>query len=103
MTDSKAGKLTKAEDPSAYDRLRMDYINSLPQPFIVRFCGSTHWWPVESFEVQTGLMRIDVCGKLEVKRFSEVMEIKDGDNQPHDPDSFWIEDCRTALKSGSAE
>jgi hypothetical protein len=26
------------------DVLRMDYINSLPQPFLVRFCGDKDWW-----------------------------------------------------------
>ncbi len=75
------------------DVLRMDHINSLPQPFIVRFYGDKDcWWPVNDFEVGTGLMRIDVCGKLEVKRFSEVAEILDGDSQPHDPDTFYNED-----------
>lgn len=76
--------------------LRMNYINSLPQPFLVRFCGDkSAWWPVYDFEVQTGLMRIDVCGRLQVKRFGEVMEIRDGNDQPHDPDTFYSEDeCR---------
>jgi hypothetical protein len=69
----------------------MDYINSLPQPFHVRFCGATEWWPVWDFEVQTGLMRIDVVGKLQVMRFGEVMEIKDGDGNPHDPETFYNE------------
>ena len=73
------------------DVLRMDYINSLPQPFLARFCGDKIWWPVHDFEVQTGLMRIDVCGLLQAKYFSEVMEIKDGEWRAHDPDSFWID------------
>lgn len=74
------------------DILRIDHINSLPQPFLVRFCGDKDWWPVHDFEVETGLMRIDVCGKLQAKRFSEVAEIRDGDSQAHDPDSFYNED-----------
>lgn len=73
------------------DRLRMDYINSLPQPFLARFCGDADFWPVNDFEVQTALMRIDVCGKLQVMRFSEVMEIKDGDLIAHDPETFWTD------------
>lgn len=28
-------------DPQTTDRLRMNYINSLPQPFLVRLCGGT--------------------------------------------------------------
>lgn len=77
------------------DRLRMDHINSLPQPFLARFCGDRDWWPVADFEVQTGLMRIDVVGKLQVMRFSEVMEIQDGNSVFHDPETFytdWITD-----------
>lgn len=74
------------------DVLRMEHINRLPQPFLVRFCGDKTWWPVNDFEVATGLMRIDVCGKLEVRSFGEVMEISDGDHQPHDPDTFYNED-----------
>ena len=74
------------------DRLRMDYINRLPHPFLARFCGDKDtWWPVNDFEVQTGLMRIDVCGLLQVKHFSEVMEIMDGDNCRHDPETFWTD------------
>lgn len=73
------------------DVLRMDHINSLPQPFLVRFCGDKWWWPVNDFEVGTGLMRIDVCGLLQVKSFGEVMEIRDGDGTPHDPDSFYLD------------
>ena len=38
------------------DILRMDYINSLPQPFIARFYGGSEW-PVYDIEVQTGLLR----------------------------------------------
>lgn len=74
------------------DVLRMDYINSLPQPFLVRFCGDKIWWPVNDFEVSTGIMRIDVCGLLQVKSFGEVMEIRDGAHQTHDPDTFYNED-----------
>jgi hypothetical protein len=73
------------------DVLRMDYINSLPQPFLVRFCGDKIWWPVNDFEVETGMMRIDVCGKLQAMHFSEVMEIRDGDHQAHDPESFYTD------------
>lgn len=73
------------------DLLRMDHINSLPQPFLARFCGDKTWWPVNDFEVQTGLMRIDVCGKLQVKRFGEVMEVQDGEGCKHDPETFYVD------------
>lgn len=80
------------------DVLRMDYINSLPQPFLVRFCGDKIWWPVNDFEVETGMMRIDVCGKLQAMHFGEVMEIRDGDHQAHDPETFYTDfDAVSAL------
>lgn len=48
------------------DLLRMDYINSLPQPFYVRLLGDKNtMWPVESICVETGCARIDVIGKLQ--------------------------------------
>ena len=71
------------------DALKMDYINSLPEPFMVRFCGDSWWWPVHDFEVSTALMRIDVCGLLEVRSFGEVAEIKSLDGDGYDPESFW--------------
>ena len=73
------------------DKLRMDHINSLPQPFLVRFCGDREWWPVNDIDVQTGLMRIDVCGKLQIKDFCYVMEIHDADGEKHDPETFYFD------------
>jgi hypothetical protein len=73
------------------DLLRLDYINSLPQPFLVRLCGDTGRWPVYDICVGTGLMRIDVCGKLQAVPFVEAMEIIDMDGGSHDPDTFYSE------------
>ena len=72
------------------DLLRMDYINSLPQPFIARFCGGDTW-PIYDIDVETGLLRIDVCGKLQVQHFSEITEITDGDGGKHEPDDWYNE------------
>ena len=71
------------------DRLDMDAINALPQPLVARF-GGGHDWPVHDIDVQTGLMRIDVCGKLDVKHFSEVLTLV-ADGEEHDADRFWNE------------
>ena len=52
------------------DLLNMEFINSLPQPLLMQEWGSRgdDWlWPVESIDVQSGIMRIDVCGMLQVK------------------------------------
>lgn len=73
------------------DLLRMEYINSLPQPFIARFCGGDRW-PVYDIDVETGLMRIDVVGKLQVVHFSTVTELADADGAIHDADDFYNEE-----------
>ena len=72
------------------DLLRMDYINSLPQPFIAHFFGGSEW-PVHDIEVQTGLLRIDVVGMLEVKHISDVKFFRDADGAEYDADSFYSE------------
>ncbi len=60
------------------DLLRMDYINSLPQPFTVRLYGDKDWrWPIYDIEVQTGLVRIDACGKLCIKNIGDFKRFRD--------------------------
>ena len=71
------------------DKLNMKHINSLPQPFIVRFCGGDEW-PVHDIDVETGLMRINVCGKLQVKHIGEANFFRDMDGTEHDADSFYL-------------
>lgn len=74
------------------DKLRLDYINSLPQPFIAKFSKSDKYgWPIYDIDVETGLMRIDVCGKLDVKHFCEVIDIEDESGVHHDPETFWTD------------
>ena len=74
------------------DFLRMDYINSLPQPFTVRLYGLPGWWwPIHDIGVDALLCRIDVCGKLQVIEFSDIAEIKDETGALHDPDDWWTE------------
>ena len=77
---------------SRADMLNMDYINSLPQPFFARKFGSDWWWPVNDFEVQTGLYRIDVMGKLDVCHINDTAEFRDGEGKIHDSADFYLED-----------
>lgn len=70
------------------DILDMDYINSLPQPFIGRQLGGW-WWAVHDFEVQTGMMRIDVCGLLQVTHIGEFTAFRDGSGIEHDAEGFY--------------
>lgn len=73
------------------DLLRMDYINSLPQPFWARKYGSDWWWPVADIEVETGLYRIDVMGKLDVCHIGDTAQFRDADGVMHDPDTFFVD------------
>ena len=68
----------------------MDNINSLPQPFVAIFYGN-HEWPVHDIEVGTGLLRIDVCGLLDVKHIGDVKAFRDASGAEHDPDTFYTD------------
>lgn len=70
------------------DLLKLDYINGLPQPFIAHFFGGDEW-PICDIDVETGLMRIDVCGKLQVKHIGDVKFFLDADGTEHDSETFY--------------
>lgn len=70
------------------DKLNFDALNSLQQPILARFCGG-HEWEVLAFEVECALVRFNVGGLPEVKCFSEVMCLTDGNGNCHDADDFW--------------
>lgn len=72
------------------DKLDLKYINSLPQPFLVRFLGDKTEWPLYDIDVETGLLRIDVMGKLQIKHIGEVSFFIDDDGVQHDSDSFYL-------------
>lgn len=72
------------------DLLRMEYINSLPQPFIAKFCGGDEW-PVYDIDVETGLLRIDVVGKIQIMHIGEVMSFTDEGGDVHDVDTFYCD------------
>lgn len=70
------------------DRLRMDYINSLPQPFVATLPGGNEW-PVFDIDAETGMLRIDVSGMLEAKFIADVLSFTDASGIQHDPDTFY--------------
>lgn len=88
------------------DLLDMAYINSLPQPFFAQGWGSKgdEWmWPVQDICVETGLVRIDVCGKLDRKDISDFKRLQDADGTDHDPDDFYLDSDRAmGAKDASA-
>lgn len=72
------------------DLLDMDRLNSLPQPLWVN--SSATWWPVHDIDVETGLLRIDVCGMLDVLHFGGITGLRDAHGNEHDPDDFYLDD-----------
>lgn len=73
------------------DLLREGYINSLPQPFIGIKLGRETGWPVETICVETGLMHIDVCGKLDCCHISDFKIFVDASGIQHDPETFYVD------------
>lgn len=74
----------------ATDKLRLDYINSLPRPLIVRLVGDKEpLWPLEFICVETGLLKFDVCGRLQNGHIADVGEFTDADGIVHDPETFY--------------
>ncbi len=70
------------------DKLDMAYINSLPQPFIGRELGGFEW-PIYDICVETGLIRIDVMGKLSIKHISDFTAFRDEAGTTHSADAFY--------------
>lgn len=73
------------------DLLDAEFVNGLPQPLLSLDYGSDVWWPVHDIDIQTGLMRIDVCGLLQIKRVGDVRTFKDADGTCHASESFYLE------------
>ena len=72
------------------DLLRMDYINSLPQPFMACLAAkSGAEYMVENIDVQTGSLRIDVMGQYDVIHICDVKYFIDDDECKHSTDSFF--------------
>lgn len=72
------------------DLLDLAYINSLPQPFIGRLLGGFEW-PIHDFEVETGLVRVDVCGLLSTKTISDFTSFRDDRGNVHPAHGFFID------------
>ena len=74
------------------DLLNIDFINSLPQPLWVRQWGRKDFdWPLYEICVETGLMRIDVCGKLDNLHIGDVAQFRDDYGTVYDSEEFYLE------------
>lgn len=72
------------------DKLNLIYINNLPQPFMARFYGGDEW-PVVDIDVETGLIRISVGGKLQINHISDVRLFLDAEGVEHNSETFYID------------
>lgn len=74
------------------DLLNINFINSLPQPIWVRQWGRESFdWPLYEICVETGLMKIDVCGKLDNLHIGDVAQFKDDAGNIYDSEEFYLE------------
>ena len=74
------------------DLLNIDFINSLPQPLWVRQWGRKDFdCPLYEICVETGLMRIDVCGKLDNLHIGDVAQFRDDDGKVYDSEMFYTD------------
>jgi hypothetical protein len=80
------------------DLLDINYINSLPHPLF------DDGWPVYDIDVQTGLYRINVCGKLSVKHIGDCLIITDAAGRRHHTDDLYTDqDCWLARDALNGE
>lgn len=79
-----------AEGQKQGDRLRIDYINSLPQPLWAETWKGDKW-PVETICVQTGLVQCDIGGKIQTYQFEDITHFIDDEGAVHDPGTFEID------------
>ena len=70
------------------DLLNAEKINSLG--YLVAVIDGSEY-DLESVDVETGLCRVVVCGKIGPADWRLIDTIKDGDDNHHDPDDFYLE------------
>jgi len=73
------------------DLLKIKEFNELPSPVTARIFGGGEYW-IETLDVQTGCMRLDVSGQIDLSEFSMVKMLIDANGNEYDPDDFWVED-----------
>lgn len=74
------------------DLLNMEFINSLPQPLWIRQWGDEDFhWPLYDICVEIGLLRIDVCGMLDVLHIGDIAEFRDDVGKTYEADEFYLE------------
>ena len=75
--------------PKTGDILSMEKFSALPHPIVGKMMGGGEW-EIETVCILTGIMRLNVCGKIDLEDFSMVKTIVDANGDEHDPDDFWL-------------
>jgi len=70
--------------------LNFDYINSLPQPFLATLLGGDDW-PVIDICVVSGIVRLDVCGAVDIVDISGVVFFTGSLGSIHYAETFFNE------------
>lgn len=84
------GEPKQYQDYQAGDMLNIKKFNSLPSPVTAQlFGGDEHW--IESLCVQTGAMRLDVCGLIDLEDFAMVKTLVDINGVEHNPEEFYVD------------
>ena len=63
---------------TAFSKKFIDATNKADSCFAKGWGEKSFVWPVYDFEIETGLLRIDVMGKLEVWHMSDCKEVQVG-------------------------
>ena len=72
------------------DLLDIDYINSLPQPFLGRALGGREWH-INDFDVESGMLRINVSGCLQLMHIGDFTAFRDADQIWRSADAFYAD------------
>ncbi len=81
-------KLWAFKEKKVMDKLRMEHIDSLPQPLVAHFYSGDEW-PLHDIEVETGWLRVNICGKLVAKFIGEVSFFRDIEGIEHNVDTCY--------------
>lgn len=88
--------MTNSKKAGTEDLLNLEHINALPQPFLIRLCGDKDFsWPLEVIDVETGLLKFDVCGLLQNGHIGDVAEFRDASGVVHDAETFYSDYIKT--------
>ena len=69
------------------DVIRIDEFDKLPAPVTARLLDGGEYW-IESICVETGLMRLDICGLIQIEDFVMVETLIDANDVEHDAEEF---------------